>query len=96
MALKMICSHWLVCGWMLSLLVGAGVAIFQRYAHPTWFTSMQHSFPDLRSVKWDGGWSCYADIRGRLDEDRVQMGRSHQQGITGILQGRDGSGWSYA
>jgi hypothetical protein len=96
MALKMLCSHWLVCGWILSLLVGMAVAIFQRYAHPEWFTSLPWYLPALKKEHWEGGWACYAAIRGRMAVERIQIGRSHQRGITGVWQGDDRSGWNYA
>lgn len=96
MALKMICSHWLVCGWIMSLLVGTGVAIFQRYADPSRFTSLRLSLPTFPAMKWDAGWTCYAEIRGRLDEERMQIGRSDHPGVAGPWRAEDGSGCSYA
>jgi hypothetical protein len=99
MALHMICSHWLVCGWMLSLIVGTGVAIYQRQMEPPAETSrltpLEWSFANPPRLTWDGGWSRYADIHGRIDEDRVRIGRGGC-GIAGDGRRCDGSGWSYA
>jgi hypothetical protein len=99
MALHMVCSHWLVCGWMLSLIVGTGVAIYQRQMEPRAErprpAPLEWSFASLSEGKWDGGWARYADLRGRIDEERLQIGRSGGQGIAGTWRGCDGSGWSY-
>jgi hypothetical protein len=100
MALYMICSHWLVCAWMLSLIVGTGVAIYQRQMEPRAESSrptpLEWSFPSLPGSKRAGGWALYADIHVRIDEERVRMGRAGGFGIAGARPGFDGSGWSYA
>jgi hypothetical protein len=100
MALHMLCSHWLACGWMLSLIVGTGVAIYQRQMQPPAETSqpapLEWSFASLPGVKWDGGWARYADLHGKIDDERLQIGRSGGQGIAGFWHGWDGSGWNYA
>jgi hypothetical protein len=99
MALHMVCSHWLVCGWMLSLIVGTGVVIYQHQMEPraaaSRLTPLEWSFTSLPGAKWDGGWSRYADTHGRIDEDRVRIGRGGC-GTAGDGRGWDGSGWSYA
>jgi hypothetical protein len=99
MALHMVCSHWLVCGWMLSLVVGMGVAIYQRQMEPrpetSRLTPLEWSFPSLPGAKWDGGWARYAEIHGRIDEERVQIARVDGQGIASTWRGDDHSGWSY-
>ena len=96
MALKMICSHWLVCGWILWLLFGMVVAIFQRYAYPSRFAPLKRACPDLIGTKWEGRWTCYGKLHGQLEEERMRVGRSDRS-VPGVSwRGKDGSGWSYA
>jgi hypothetical protein len=96
MALYMICSNWLVCGWLASLLVGAGVVIFQRQNRAPRLTYLQLCSLAIQRVKWDSKWSCYAKIRGRRDDRCVQSSRSEERGIIGELEGYAGSNWRYA
>ena len=96
MALHMLFSNWLVCGWLLSLVVGTGVAILHRHLAPERFAAFQLSFPRLQSVKWDAGWNCYAEIRGRMEDNRLRIGRSNPHGIDGSWRGQEDSGWRYA
>ena len=96
MALKMICSHWLVCGWTLWLLFGMVVAIYQRYAYPSRFAPLKRASPDVIKAKWEGKWACYRKIHGWIEEERVRIGRSDQRVPTGPHRGEDGSGWGYA
>lgn len=96
MAFHIFFSNWLVCGWLLSLVVGTGVAILQRHITPERFTSLELFFPVLQRVKWDAGWTCYARIRGRMEDQRIQIGRSNPHGFPSTWRGEEGSGWSYA
>lgn len=90
MALQMLFSNWLVCGWLLSLLVGMGVAILQRPPDLPRPIALHWSFPLPNGGKWLNSWPRYAAVRGRLEEQRIQTGRSEQHGIVGDWRARDG------
>lgn len=94
MALHMFCSNWLVCGWLVSLIVGAGVVILQRPTSQSRLNPLRWSLSIMREGRWDGGWDCYHDLRGQLEDERLQIGRSKDPAGSG--RGSADSGWSYA
>jgi hypothetical protein len=91
---KMICSHWILCGWIAWLIISVGVDLFQRYAHPSRFTSLKHFFPDLSKFNWENRRTRYAKIPIRTEDERLRIDRFDQYGLSGGWPREDGPAWS--
>jgi hypothetical protein len=95
MALQILLSNWLACGYILSLLAGAGAMVFQHTPPAPGAESLSWMPVTERTEKWQGHWASYAELRGKLDDDRIRLNGPMVMNGFGRWKGVGGGGWTY-
>jgi hypothetical protein len=74
MALQLFLSNWLVCGSILVLIVGLAAMLLWRPTPPEVTEPPVWNDLDALAEKWTNHRPSYAEIRGKLQDERIWLG----------------------